>query len=316
MGETRRLYAAVEAGGTKFNCALGFGPDAVVARTRIATRDPASTLAEVAAFFDAATAAHGRAAALGIASFGPLDLAAASPTWGHIAATTKPGWDWADVAGPLGRRLGCPVGFDTDVHGAALGEHRWGAGQGLSSLVYVTVGTGLGGGAVIDGRPLRGLAHPEMGHVRLRRHPDDAYAGFCRFHGDCAEGLACGPAIADRLGCTLDALPPDHPFRAVFADYLGQLCAQAVLMLGPERIVIGGGVMKAGGLHAPIAGRMRHWLGGIVSAPALARDDYVVPPMLGDDAGIAGAFALAMDAAAGCREPCATISDGLRPSPE
>src|SRR3712207_4758339 len=137
MGETRRLYAAVEAGGTKFNCALGFGPDAVVARTRIATRDPASTLAEVAAFFDAATAAHGPAAALGIASFGPLDLDAASPTWGHIAATTKPGWDWADVAGPLGRRLACPVGFDTDVHGAALGEHRWGAGQGLPSLVYV-----------------------------------------------------------------------------------------------------------------------------------------------------------------------------------
>jgi fructokinase len=297
MNGSGRFFAAVEAGGTKFSCALGAGPDAIVARTRIATRDPASTLGDVAAFFVAATAAHGRAAGLGIASFGPVDLDRASPTWGHIAATTKPGWDWTDVAGPLGRQLGCPVGFDTDVNGAAIGEHRWGAGQGLSNLVYFTVGTGIGGGVVIGGRPLHGLAHPEMGHIRLRRHPDDDYPGFCSFHGDCAEGLACGPAIRERLGQPLDELPPDHPFRAVLADYLGQLCANAVLLLSPQRIILGGGVMNAGGLHAPVTARMRHWLAGIVSAPALAREDFVSPPALGDDAGLAGAFALAMAAA-------------------
>jgi len=291
------LYAAVEAGGTKINCAVGSGPGDIRARTRIATRAPAETLAEVAAFFDAATAEHGPVAALGIASFGPLDLDRTSPTWGHVAATTKPGWAWVDVAGPLGSRLGCPVAFDTDVNGAALGEHRWGAGQGVSNLVYFTVGTGIGGGLVIDGRPVHGLSHPEMGHVRLRRHPDDDYRGFCSFHGDCAEGLASGPAVKDRLGAPLNELAGDHPFRDVLADYLGQLCAHAVLMLSPQRIVLGGGVMNAGGLHRPAAERMRHWLAGFIPDERLGRDDFVVPPKLGDDAGIAGAFALAIDAA-------------------
>jgi fructokinase len=203
-----------------------------------------------------------------------------------------------DVAGPLGRRLGCPVAFDTDVNGAALGEHRWGVGRGVSNLVYFTIETGIGGGLIVDGKPVHGLTHPEMGHVRLRRHPDDDYRGFCTFHGDCAEGLASGPAIRDRLGKPLNELPDDHPFRAILADYLGQLCAHAVLMLSPQRIVLGGGVMNAGGLHAPAAERMRHWLGGFIPDERLARDDFVAPPALGDDAGIAGAFALAMDVAA------------------
>lgn len=291
------LYAAVEAGGTKFNCAMGTGPHDIRARARVATRGPAETLAEVAAFFDAAVAGHGPVAALGVGSFGPVDLDRASPTWGHITETTKPGWRGVDMVGPLARRLGCPAGFDTDVNGAALGEWRWGAGRGLDSLVYFTVGTGIGGGAIVAGRPLHGLTHPEMGHVRLRRHPDDGYPGLCSYHGDCAEGLASGPAIAARLGKPLNELPADHPFRAVLADYLGQLCATAVFLLSPRRIVIGGGVMNAGGLHAPIADRMRHHLAGFVASPSIGRDDFVVPPGLGDDAGLAGAFALAMGAA-------------------
>ena len=291
------LYAAVEAGGTKINCAVGTGPDDIRARTRIATRAPDETIADMVAFFETAVAEHGTVAALGVASFGPVDLDRDSPTWGHVADTTKPGWKWIDIVGPLMRRLGCPAAFDTDVNGAALGEARWGAGQGTSSLVYFTIGTGIGGGFVTDGRPLHGLTHPEMGHVRLRRHPDDDYPGLCRFHGDCAEGLAAGPAIKDRLGKPLNELPDDHPFRAILADYLGQLCAHAVLMLSPQRIVLGGGVMNAGGLHAPAAARMRHHLAGFIPDPRLASDDFVVPPALGDDAGIAGAFALAMDAA-------------------
>ncbi len=292
-----RLYAALEAGGTKMNCAVGGGPRDIRARARIATRAPAETLAEVAAFFEAAVAEHGAVAGLGIASFGPLDLDRSSPTWGHVAATTKPGWAWVDVAGPLGRQLGCPVAFETDVNGAALGEHRWGAGQGVSDLVYFTIGTGIGGGLVIGGKPVHGLTHPEMGHVRLRRHPADDYRGFCTYHGDCAEGLASGPAIRDRLGKPLNELPSDHPFRAILADYLGQLCAQAVLMVSPQRIILGGGVMNAGGLHEPAAERMQHWLAGFIPDARLQRGDFIVPPGLGDDAGLAGAFALAMDAA-------------------
>lgn len=293
-----RLYAAVEAGGTKINCAVGSGPRDIRRRARIATRDPASTMAEIGGFFDAAVAEEGAVAALGIASFGPLDLDRASPTWGHVAATTKPGWTWIDVAGPLARRLGCPAAFDTDVNGAALGEARWGAGQGVDSLAYFTIGTGIGGGFVSEGRPLHGLTHPEMGHVSLRRHPDDDYPGVCSFHGDCAEGLASGPAISARFGVPLNELPEDHPFRAILADYLGQLCAQAVLMLSPQRIVLGGGVMNAGGIHAPAAARMRHHLAGFIAHPRLDAEDFIVPPALGDDAGLAGAFALAMDVSA------------------
>lgn len=292
------LYAAVEAGGTKINCAVGTGPADIRRRARIDTRAPDVTMAEMVAFFAAATAELGPVAALGVGSFGPLDLDPVSPTWGYVAVTTKPGWTWIDMVGPVARQLGCPAAFDTDVNAAALGEARWGAGSGADGLAYFTIGTGIGGGFVSGGRPLHGLTHPEMGHVLLRRHPDDDYRGLCRFHGDCAEGLASGPAIRDRLGAPLNELPDDHPFRAILADYLGQLCAHAVLMLSPQRIVLGGGVMNAGGLHAPAADRMRHHLAGFIAHPRLAADDFVVPPVLGDDAGLAGAFALAMDVAA------------------
>jgi fructokinase len=293
------VFGAIEAGGTKINCAVGNGPDSIVHRTRISTRGSTETLSEISGFFASARAEYGSLKALGIASFGPLDLDRTSPTWGHVGATTKPGWAWVDVAGPLARQLGCPVGFDTDVNGAALGEHRWGAGRGIDNLVYVTVGTGIGGGAIVAGRPLHGLSHPEMGHVPLRRHPDDAYPGFCTFHRDCAEGLISGPAIKDRLGVPLNELAGDHPFRPIFADYLGQFCATLTFLLSPQRIILGGGVMNAGGLHAPVAERMRHWLGGFIAHPGVAAADYIVSPGLGDDAGLAGAFALAMDAAGG-----------------
>ncbi|MFC3714099.1 ROK family protein [Sphingoaurantiacus capsulatus] len=290
------LYAAIEAGGTKINVAVGSGPADIRRRARIATRHPDETMPEIAAFLDGAVAEFGPLAGLGIATFGPADLDPASPTYGCVFAGTKPGWDDTDILGPFVRQLGCPAAIDTDVNGAALGEARWGAGKGFESIVYFTVGTGIGGGFVQDEKTRHGLTHPEMGHVLVRRHPHDAYPGICRFHGDCVEGLASGPAIRDRLGAPLDELPEDHPFRAILADYLGQLCAQAVFLLSPQRIVLGGGVMNAGGLHGPVTDAMRRYLAGFIPHPRLKGDDYLVPPALGDDAGIAGAFALAMDA--------------------
>lgn len=289
------LLAAVELGGTKALAAVSRDPLTPLRRIRVPTRDPETTLNDISDFFEETQAEFGAPAALGIASFGPIDIRRGSPRWGRMGRTTKPGWEGADVAGHLAARLGCPVGLDTDVNGAALAEARRGAGRGLESLAYITVGTGIGGGLVIRGRPVHGAMHPEIGHVRLRRHADDDYRGRCTFHGDCAEGLASGPAIMERFGRTLEELEPDHPFCAILADYLGQLCATLVLVTSPERIVIGGGVMVAGGLHGAVREAMLKWLGGYMEPAAPDGGVFVVPPALGDEAGLAGAFALAQD---------------------
>lgn len=289
-----KLLAAVELGGTKVLAALAREPLAPLRSVRIPTRDPSSTLDAVARFFEEAKDQLGAPHALGIASFGPIDIRRGSATWGRMGRTNKPGWEDADVAGSLAASLGCPVSLDTDVNGAALAEARWGAGKALASIAYITVGTGVGGGLVIDGRPVHGAMHPEIGHVRLRRHPEDPYQGRCAFHGDCAEGLASGPAILERFGRTLGELEPGHPFRAILADYLGQLCATLLLVVSPERIVIGGGVMAASGLHGVVEEAMRKWLGGYME-PAAPGGTFIVPPALGDDAGLAGGFALAQD---------------------
>ena len=193
------LYGGIEAGGTKFVCAVGTGPDDVRAEARFPTTTPAETLGQALAFFEAQRRPHGPLAGLGIASFGPVDPDPASATFGFITSTPKPGWAFADVAGPFRKALGVPVGFDTDVNGAALGEWRWGAGQGLDTLIYLTIGTGVGGGALVGGRLVHGLLHPEMGHIRLPRDPAvDPFPGACPFHGDCFEGLAAGPALEKR----------------------------------------------------------------------------------------------------------------------
>jgi fructokinase len=292
------LLAAVELGGTKILAAVGEDPLRPLRQTRIATEQPDRSLAAVADFFEECRAAFGAPAALGIGSFGPVHIRRNSPDWGRTGRTPKPGWEGVDIAGRLGAALGCPVGLDTDANGAALAEARWGAGCGLSSLAYLTVGTGIGGGIVIDGRAVHGAMHPEIGHIRLQRHETDDYAGSCRFHGNCAEGLASGPAIMARFGCSLDRLPPDHPFRDTLADYLGQLCATLVLVASPELIVIGGGVMTGATLHPEVEGHMRHWIGHYVEAEGPNGGAFIVPPALGDLAGLAGGFALAQDALA------------------
>lgn len=288
---------ALELGGTKTIAAVFGEGDAPLAQRRFATRGGEETLADVEAFFRAAREELGPLSALGIASFGPIDLDRGSPGWGHIFDTVKPGWSQCDVGGRLARALGCPVALDTDVNAAALAEARLGAGRGCDPLVYLTVGTGIGGGLVVGRETVRGVMHPEMGHIPLRRHGGDDFAGGCPYHGDCAEGLASGPSIVARFGTTLDALATDHPFRAILADYLGQLCATVVFIASPRRIVIGGGVIARSGMHSEVAAAMLRWLGGYVCPLEADSGVYVLPPSF-DDAGLVGATLMARAAGA------------------
>lgn len=290
------LLGAIEAGGTKFVCAVGTGPDDVRAIERFPTTTPGETLAHVVAFFRDHPAAQGLKA-VGIGSFGPVDPNPASTTYGFIITTPKPGWAQTDFAGTIGRALGVPIAFDTDVNAAAVGEHRWGAAQGLDTFVYMTVGTGVGGGGLVRGRRMRGLVHPEMGHIPVPRAPGDAFAGNCPFHGDCLEGMASGPAIEVRWGRPASELPPGHEAWAMEAHYLAAALHTFVCMLSPQRIILGGGVMHQEHLFPLIRTRLRQRLNGYVQAPALSEgiDAYVVPPALGDRAGVLGALALAAE---------------------
>ncbi len=291
------LYGAVEAGGTKFLCAVGTGPEDLRAVTRIPTTDPEETLGRVLAFF---RAFKGDLRAIGIGAFGPLDLNPNSPTFGTIPATPKPGWSGANLVQPLREAFRVPIRLETDVNAAAFGEGRWGAARGLETFVYLTVGTGIGGGAVVHGRLLHGLLHPEMGHIRIPHDRErDPFPGVCPFHGDCWEGLASGPALAARWGQPPESLPPDHPAWDLEADYLALGLANILCVLVPERIILGGGVMGNRDLFPRIRERVWGLLNRYLPAPALAGDlsDYIVPPALGDRAGLLGALALAIEAA-------------------
>ena len=301
MSGAPRFLGAVEAGGTKFVVAIGNDRGEILAQERFPTADPASTLAATCAILRQHGAAAGPLAAIGVASFGPVELDRTCTRYGFIGQTPKAGWSGIDITGPLAREFGCPIGFDTDVNAAALAEHRWGAARDIKNLVYLTVGTGIGGGVIVDGSPIHGLVHPEIGHIYPRRHALDlGFEGVCPFHGDCLEGVASGPAIIARTGASLQQLAATHSQWEIEADYLGQLCAQLVVTVSPQRIVMGGGVMSQTQLLPLIRQRMRHWLGGYIDRPEiLARvDRYVVAPELGDRAGVFGALVLAMDAAA------------------
>jgi fructokinase len=285
------LYGCIEAGGTKFVLGLVRGNRSILARTRLPTEQPAKTIPSAIAWMEDAAEAHGAIRAIGIASFGPAGLDRDRADWGHILKTTKPGWSNADMAGPFATAFGCPIGFDTDVNGAALAESLWGAAHGADVSVYITVGTGIGGGLVVRGAPVHGLSHPEMGHIRPPRHPDDReFAGVCPFHGDCLEGLASGPAVIARWGGSLSDLPGDHAAHNIIAFYLGQLTTSLSALAAPRRIVLGGGVLGSAGL----IDRIRAWherLAGdyLVGDPRT----LIVPPALGDDAGLLGALAVA-----------------------
>jgi fructokinase len=290
-----QLYGGVETGGTWCVCAVGSGPDGLVAEEQFRTARPQETLARIVAFF---RAAPGPLNAVGIGSFGPVDLDPDSETWGQVTTTPKPGWQHVSVAPVIARALGVPVAFDNDVNAAALGEYRWGAGRDSGSLCYLTVGTGIGGGLLTDGRPWHGLVHPEVGHIRIpRRHEgdDESFAGVCPVHGDCWEGLASGPAMAARWGTDPRELGEDHPAWALEAEYLALGILSLVLIASPERMIVGGGVMEHPPLRRMISARLSEMVGGYLETPLLGPDidSYLVAPELGDRAGVLGAIALA-----------------------
>ena len=290
-GTLGAVIGVVELGGTKVVCLVGTGPDDVRAEARIATRGPEETIDEIAAFFSG----H-QLAALGIASFGPVELRRQSPAWGSITTTPKAGWSNTDVAGRLSRALGgIPVGFDTDVAGAALGEARWGAAQGLESFVYVTVGTGIGAGIVTGGRVVNGLVHPEVGHIPVTRRSGDDFPGICPFHGDCWEGMASGPALGARIGGRLEDADAStqETMAALAAHYISSAFRTLVYTVAPRRIVLGGGVAELPGLHERVRGELVAQLAGYPGLPDHRGADFVVPPGLGGRAGVLGALVLA-----------------------
>lgn len=292
------LWGGIEAGGTKFVCAVASGPEEVIAETRFPTTAPAECIEQAVAFFQE----HGRLDGVGIASFGPVDPNPDSPTFGYVTTTPKPGWAHVDLAGPICEALGAPVGFDTDVNGAALGEGRWGAAQGLGTFTYVTIGTGIGGGGMVNGRLLHGLVHPEMGHVYVPHDKQqDPFEGACPYHGDCLEGLAAGPTIETRWGQPAESLPPDHPGWELEANYVAYGLVPQIYTISPQRIILGGGVMEQRHLFGMIRKRVQEILNGYVQAPAIMEDidNYIVPPGLGNRAGVLGAIALAQQASEG-----------------
>ncbi|MBK5091913.1 MAG: ROK family protein [Actinobacteria bacterium] len=286
------LYGGIEAGGTKFVCAVGTGPDDLHAEVKIPTTTPGETLALAIDFFKE----QADLAAVGIATFGPVDLDPGSSTYGFITRTPKPDWSNTDLAGTVRRALDIPVAFDTDVNGAALGENRWGAAKGLDTFIYLTIGTGIGGGGMSGGRLLHGMIHPEMGHIRIPHDWErDPFPGVCPYHGDCLEGLATGPALEERWGRHSETLSPEHQAWDLEAHYLALALVNFIFTLSPQRIVMGGGVMEQRHLFPLIRQKVLELLNEYVQAPEVLDDieGYIVPPGLGNRSGVLGAIALA-----------------------
>lgn len=286
------MFGGIEAGGTKFICGIGTSPEDLQF-AQFPTSSPEITLASVIDFFRNSGA---RLEGVGIGSFGPVDLDRNSPTYGHITSTPKPGWANFDLAGAIRNALQVPVAFDTDVNAAMLGEARWGAARGLTDAIYMTIGTGVGGGALVRGELVHGLVHPEMGHLRIPHdRARDPFPGLCPFHGDCLEGLASGPAIQARWGAIATTLAPDHPAWALEAQYLAYGLNNLAVTLSPQRVLLGGGVMQQPHLFTLIRREFAQLLNGYVKHAELLEhlERFLQPPQLGPRAGILGAIALA-----------------------
>jgi len=289
------LFGGIEAGGTKFVCAVGSGPGDIRAEIRFPTTQPDATIGKAIEFFQAQEAIHGHLAAIGIAAFGPVDPRPESPTYGYITSTPKPGWANTDILGRVCETYPLPVGFDTDVNGAALGEWMWGSARGLDTFIYLTIGTGIGGGGMVGGQLMHGLIHPEMGHTLLPHDRQvDPFEGSCPFHKDCFEGLASGPSLEKRWGQQAETLPPDHPAWEIEAGYIASGLANLILTLSPQRVLLGGGVMEQRRLLPMVRNHVVHLLNGYVRSPVIEQhiDTYIVPPALGSQAGVLGAIAL------------------------
>lgn len=292
-------YGGIEAGGTKWVCAIADQPGRLDKVETFPTTLPAETVSLATRFFTE----NGPVDAIGVGAFGPVDIRRDSPTWGTITTTPKPGWADTDVVAALRSGLGVPIALDTDVNAAALGEWRWGAAAGLDTFCYITVGTGIGGGAVANGRILHGLLHPEFGHMRIPHdRAKDPFDGICPYHGDCLEGLASGEAIRQRWGRPGEELSGPAIWE-IEGEYLALALVNVVCMLSPQRIIIGGGVAGQPTLLPLVRRRLLELLAGYLRAPELtdpdAADRYIVAPQLGGDAGVTGAIELARDAERG-----------------
>ncbi|MCF6277460.1 MAG: ROK family protein [Anaerolineales bacterium] len=291
-----KFFGGIEGGGTKFICALGTDEGEILIETRIPTTSSDETLARCVDFFEEQMPAFGTLSAIGVASFGPLDPRPASAKYGHILATPKAGWSNTDIVGSLRKALDVPVGFNTDVNGAALGEWRWGAAQGLDTFVYLTIGTGVGGGGLVNGQLMHGLLHPEMGHIPLAQDKEcDPFESICPFHNDCFEGLASGPAIEKRWGKKAEDLPVGHPAWELEASYIARALRSFICTLSPQRIILGGGVVQQPQLIPLIRKKTQETLNNYVQASQVLEriDEYIVPVALEGKAGILGAFLLA-----------------------
>jgi fructokinase len=296
-----RLFGGIEGGGTKFVCMVATDPKNIIEEFRFPTTTPAETLEQAVSFFN--KYARQGLTAIGIASFGPVDLDLASPTYGHITTTPKPGWAFTDTISRLRQAFNLPVAFELDVNSAAFGEFYWNAeNRHLDPLVYFTIGTGIGAGVIVNGKLVHGLVHPEAGHMRLSHDlRTDPFEGCCPYHGDCFEGLACGPAIQKRWGQPAEKLPVGHPAWELEASYIAQALNNTICNLSPKRIVLGGGVMQHPGLLGMIQQKVQLLLNNYIHSTTITEhiDQYIVLPSLGNRSGVLGAIALAIQAVAG-----------------
>lgn len=290
------MFGAIEAGGTKFNCALANASGEVVAKTQFPTRDPETTMIDVVEFFLRAEKAYGPMASIGIGSFGPINIDPSSSNYGQFLKTPKPGWSHFDFLGHLKQSFNIPIVVETDVNTAVIAEHAAGAGRGCDNVVYVTIGTGVGGGIISGGQLIKGGIHPEVGHMLLPRHPEDtAFAGACPFHGGCLEGLAAGPAMKARWGVPAETLGDDHIAWDIQAFYLAAMCINLTAALSPQKIILGGGVSQKPGLIERVAEQFEKMWGDYLPLPGKA-SEYVVLPELAPEAGLVGAIMLAQHA--------------------
>lgn len=291
-----KYYGGIEAGGTKFVCALSSNPPHIAREVTFRTTSPEETLQRACDFFYPFVNA-GKVKSIGVAAFGPVDINPASPTYGYITDTPKPGWCDCNILGLLQQQLEVSFAFHVDVSGSAIGERTWGASQGIDPSLYLTVGTGIGGCYLIEGKPLAGLTALEMGHIRIPHDlQQDPFEGNCPYHGDCFEGLAAGQALAARFGTRGEALADDDPFWPLEADYIATALANYILTLSPRIIVLGGGIMQRAFLYPLVRSRVMELLNGYVREDAILMDiaRYIVPPALGKYSGVLGAIAMAM----------------------
>jgi len=291
------MFGAIEAGGTKFNCALADVNGEVVAQTQFATRDPETTLIDVIEFFNTAQQEYGPMQSMGIGSFGPINIDPKSAAYGQFLKTPKPGWSHFDFLGAITKHYDIPVCVETDVNAAVLAEYRAGAGRGCQDVVYVTIGTGIGGGIITGGKLVKGNIHPEMGHMIMPRHPQDKdFAGACPFHGGCLEGLAAGPAMQTRWGVPAETLADDHIAWDIQAFYLAAMCINLNALLSPQKIILGGGVSQKPGLIDRVGEQFVKMWGDYLPLPNDSVADFIVLPELAPAAGLVGSIMLAQQA--------------------